>query len=172
MVALRRNHQRVRVVFQRVVTLVWRVAVSADHLVEPGQVPQGLPEVALGCRQHRADGTHRRMVLRDNQRRLVHAEHVAERPDHARVGRDAALETDRRQKLFALADHRPEVPSHGLAQPGHDIVVGAPFLLEVNHVALGEDAAPPGNPRRVLALHRHATPLVLDTDAQPRGLLI
>ncbi len=102
---------------------------------------------------------------------VIHPQHFLEGPHHALVGRHAALEGDGWNEFFADRDVALEVPRHGEAQPGDDVVVRRALLLQVNHVRLGKDTAAPGHSRRMIALQGELAEL-LDADVQPRGLLV
>ena len=98
-------------------------------------------------------------------------QHVLERPAHPGVLGDAAQEQHGRDELLALAHGGLEVPGHGIAEPGDDIVVGRGDLLEVDHVALGEDAAAAGDGGWGLGLEGDGAEL-LDREVEARRLLV
>ena len=94
------------------------------------------------------------------------------RPHHTGVGGYPAAESYRLHNLLSTAQSAFEVPRQPKAQPGHDIVHGRSLLLQVNHVALGEDAASAGHPRRCLALQSQPAEFGFDIHTQPTRLLI
>ena len=99
-------------------------------------------------------------------------EGFAQRPDDARVLRNRADQSYRRLHRPPLHDGALEVARHGVAQPAQDLRRRVALLLRVDHVALGEHRAAPGDPRRALGraddpadlLHRvlHAQRLLIE----------
>jgi len=90
-------------------------------------------------RSHRGQGLGRRG---HEQRVAVQPEHLAQLADHGRVGRHAADQRDRGLRRPPL-DHRGLVVcGHRLAQTPQHFGRLKALLLGVDHVALGEHAAP------------------------------
>ena len=96
---------------------------------------------------------------------------LREGPHQTLVRRAAA---DQRQGGHDLpaADHRGhEIPRHREAQTVGDLADGRPFLLQVDHVRLGEYAAPAGDGCPPRSAGRQPGE-GLHVEAQPRGLLL
>ncbi len=110
-------------------------------------------------------------MLRHGQVGLAELQDLPEGPAHAEVRRDAAEEEDRRVEGPALADRGLEVPGHGEAEPGDDVMVRRGDLLEMDHVALGEDAASPRHGRGRPGAKRDLAEL-LDGEMEAVGLLV
>ena len=90
---------------------------------------------------------------------------------HPQVVGHAALKGHRRADDLALGDIALQVPGHGLAETGDDLVIRGGALLQVDHVGLGKDAAAPGDPGRGGGFQGQLAEL-LDGVAQAVGLLV
>ncbi len=99
-------------------------------------------------------------------------EQLAESAHHALVAGDAAVEGDGRDDLLPARHHGDEVAREGEAEAGNDIAQRGGLLLQVNHVCFGEDAAAPGDARRVLGGQRLLAEFAIDIQPQSAGLLI
>ncbi len=148
-----------------------------DELVlAPGDI---VPQALEGIRRQRAaaggqGGPHRPQhgeVLRDDQVGLGELEDLEDGAADAFVGGHPALEGHRPFEVAPADDLALEVAYHGEAEAGDDVVDGGAHLLEVDHVALGEDGAAAGDAGRVLGLQGDVAEL-LDGDAHARGLLV
>ncbi len=111
------------------------------------------------------------VVVRRDGQVIAERELMAEPGDHHLVGGDSAHEEDRRVRLVVPGDRRVEVPRHRLAEPAQHLGRQVSLLLGVDHVALREDRAAPGDLGRALARARYA-PDLLDLVAEAAGLLI
>ena len=112
------------------------------------------------------------MEFGNDQVIVSEAEHFAQSPHDARVGRDAALEHHRLLDLAPPCEVAPEVPGNCKAKSRNDVFHGRSNLLQVNHVTLGKDTAPSRNVGRLDALHGELAELALDRDSDPFRLLI
>ena len=112
------------------------------------------------------------MVGRDDKVSVLQVADFLERLDHPDVGRHAPVEGDRTGEIHSAAEIALEVPRHGVAEAGHDIVIGRGLLLEVYHVCLCEDRAAAGDARRVLGLEGERAKLILDRESQAARLLV
>ncbi len=119
-------------------------------LVHPFELPDALFKLDAG--EDRAERAHGGEVRRYYVVRFVELKDLLEGLPYALVGGNPALKGHGGDKVLALADGRLEVTRNRVAEPGDDVVVGGGYLLEVYHVALGEDGATAGHSRRVLAL--------------------
>ncbi|MCY2923852.1 MAG: hypothetical protein NT031_00155 [Planctomycetota bacterium] len=93
----------------------------------------------------RSDRRHVREVLRDEQLRFVQGEDLPQRRPHGGIGGQPAHERHRRFHRVAPHDRQAEVPRHRRAQAPKNLARAVALLLGVDHVALGEHAAPPGD---------------------------
>ena len=93
-------------------------------------------------------------------------EDLAQGRGHHAVGGDAADEEDRRLRDPPLGHAGAEIAGHGFAQPAEHLRRQVSLLLGVDHVALGEDRAAPGDLGRPLASGRDLAD-VLDRVLQP-----
>ena len=134
--------------------------------------PDGIPGEGFSlAQQGGADGAEDGEVLGDNQFRFVKFQHFLHGADNALVCGNPALEGNRLGQ-FASADDLPlEVMHHGKAEAGDDIINGRAHLLQVYHVALGENTAAPGNAGRALRLQGDIAQL-FDGYAHARSLLV
>ena len=99
------------------------------------------------------------------------AEGLLERPHDPGVVRHAAHERDVRRDRSALRDRAAEVARDRVAQAVEDLLGREAPLLGVDHVALREHGAAPGDLRGALRGQRDA-PEVLDAEAETAGLLV
>ena len=121
--------------------------------------------------QHRAHGPQGAEVRRNDEPGLIQAEDFPEGLAHPQVVGHAALKGDGRSEGLALGDIALEVPGHGLAEAGDDLVIRGGALLQVDHVGLGKDAAAPGHPGRGGGFQGQFAE-ILDAVAQPVRLLV
>ncbi len=105
------------------------------------------------------------MVRGDDEFILAQPQDIAKGPPHPCVGRHPPLKGHGPSELPPRADVALEVSRQGIAEPGHDVVVRGSDLLEVDHVRLGKDAAPPGDPRGGLRLQGQSAELL---DGEPQ----
>ncbi len=113
----------------------------------------------------------RGVVLGHDQAAVVEAEGLAQGAHGALVGGDPADERHRRLDQLALGDGALEVADHGVAEAAQHLGRLVALLLGVDHVALGEDAAAPGDAGR-LAGAEHDVADVLDLVEQAARLLV
>ncbi len=132
---------------------------------------RGSSRSVLNGKERRTDGAGGVEVVRHGHLVLLQLQHIAERPAHAEVRRDAAEEQERRGELLPLAYRGLEISRHGIAQTCHDVEIRRRDLLQMDHVALGEDAAPARHARRRFGLEGDVAEL-LDRQVQPAGLLV
>src|SRR3990172_3230715 len=100
--------------------------------------------------ERRAHGAGSIEVLGHKEVPVREPQHILERPPHPEVRGHAAEEQERRNNFFALPDRGLEVPGHGITEACHDVVIRRGDLLQMDHVALREHAAPARDARRVL----------------------
>ena len=125
----------------------------------------------VGLDERGADGADARVVLGDEQLAVVEGEGLAQRAHGALVGGHAADERDGRLDDLALGDGALEVAHHRVAEAAQHLGRLVALLLRVDHVALGEDAAAPGDAGG-LAGAEHDVAHVLDVVEQPARLLV
>ncbi len=111
------------------------------------------------------------MELRHEERVAFELEGLAHGAHGARIGGHAADEGDRGLNDLALGDGAPEVADDGVAQPAQHLRRAVALLLRVDHVALGEHAAAPGDARRLAGVEDDVSH-VLDVVQQTAGLLV
>ena len=122
-------------------------------------------------RQHRADGAHKCKMLRHDNILFIYLENFPESPDHPLIGGHAALEGDGLFYVNTLGNTALEITGHGKAQPGQDIADGRADLLEMNHIALGKDAATGRHGGRMFGIQSRLAH-VFYLNAHPRCLLV
>ena len=111
-------------------------------------------------------------MLGDYQLPVGESQQLAERPHHAGVAGHATLECNGARDLLSPGEVALHVAGHGETEACRDIGNGRGNLLEVDHVALGKDTAPPGDPRRAVRLQGKLPELSLDGKPHPLCLLI
>ena len=117
------------------------------------------------------EGSHRSIMRRDDIVLVFELKDLLEGLSHAEVGGNSALEGDRAYEVLAFSNGGLEVSRDRVAEPGHDVVVGGSYLLEVYHVAFGEDRAPSGDPWRVFGLQGQV-PEIFYRKVHPACLLV
>ena len=102
----------------------------------------------LGFQHRRADSAAPGEFGGHRQRRGIESEGLAQRVGHARILRDRADQRHRRLHGPAFHNRALEIARHRVAQSAQDLGGGIALLLRVDHVALGEHRAAPGDARR------------------------
>ncbi len=126
---------------------------------------------ALRGRRRRAEGAHVGETARHHDILRGKSEGVADRPDDPGVLEQAADQCDLGDGVLPLVDAALEVARDRVAQPFQDLLRGVPFLLGVDHVALGEHGAAARDPRRARGVGDHLADL-LHLKLHPVGLLV
>ena len=98
------------------------------------------------------NGTHGSEVFGDDKLIFREIENFEKCSTHARVSGNAALKSDRWLKRNASADGAFKVSRDRETETSDDIMIRGGDLLQVNHIALGKDAATPGNARGIFRL--------------------
>ena len=98
-----------------------------------------------------AEGAHGGKTVGHDQLALD-GEDLLYRPPHACVRRDPAYEGKGASFLACLSLVAFKVAGQCEAEPGDQLVFGCSYLLQVDHVGLGENRAPPCDPGRLLRL--------------------
>jgi len=88
----------------------------------------------------------------DNEASGRKAETVFEGFDHPGIGSHPSLEDHRFGEGLTLAQIGDEIQGQGVAESGNDVGLGCTFLKEMDHIALGENAASTGNPGWMVGL--------------------
>ena len=87
------------------------------------------------------------MFIGNDEFAAAQVEDFFEGDNDAEIAGYAAAEGDGRDYFFSLAEAALEVAGESEAKPGDDVVDRGGLLLEVDHIALGEDAASTGDAR-------------------------
>src|SRR3989338_2736373 len=94
-----------------------------------------------------ADCPQRSKVFRDNEFSRWQIENAFKGAHHANIGGDSALKGNWPFKNFTPANGSHKITRYGLTKTGNNILVGSPFLLQMNHVGFGKDGTAAGDAR-------------------------